>query len=927
MSSKGSGGHAHLSGVAQMWSELDKRGETAHVQQHLLRWVDTACKEQINAGNYDATVSLADLYDRFYEAFVLNDNATGHSETIDVTPVFPAELDHSVASKLLFQRLIDELVDRDVILYVYDKQRVRSRVAEVTRYFALLRQRFADESDFEHAPSLTKMVKMDIQSREKPKWGDQGIDLSDEIREIISNIRTCDPAPELAAATDIQSWRDAARYALELIFKLCKHREMTGLAAFQGRALDRVFRQAVTTEYDDVAHVITASTGGGKTEAFLFPILAYTFTTSHPDVRIDGVDAVLAYPRKDLCNNQFERIVEYLYELDQLIRRDSDTPFESLPVTVALQHGDADRAEIDCPVADCDGRMVTDNMQCEKDPAHTADFATADKGATADIIIVTPDTLHRRLMDHRGHRQFWRHGSPPKFVVLDEVHVYTNQYGMHVANVMRRFQAALKEVDARQEPSLVASSATISNAAPFTEKIFGVPAAEEITPCKGEDCDGDHLKEECTESEIEEIGWEYLVFIKATDPREVQVPQGEAKYLPRQDWGEDDFEETNVTNLSSMIQVAFSMYHTILKHDQDGGPLKNKILGFVDSIDSVKRLGDFIHDAESGRGVEGQELFTLRTPDAFLRDEGEPGTNPDCPKHRFRAGAADHERAVCEPLPPNKHLNPCPVYEAGECWWTMTDGLDLEPMDVYLHKSGRTETPDGRTINDDAWDLMVTTSALEVGFDHPGIIGTFQYRAPMNIPGFVQRKGRGGRDPGDQPISVVVLGSRPEDAFYFHHENLLSDPDDRYLRINIDEENEFVRIEHLVSAIFDYLNVTDHDTADEIYRRLDIEALNEKLTREQTAIESWLHRAFPTASDELIMRVVEEIKRYVARTQAPLTTAEVGGDIQQFWEATRIPSGTKQTDLESRLDDLKFKRRLMQELASADSNLSLQTDE
>jgi hypothetical protein len=376
-----------------------------------------------------------------------------------------------------------------------------------------------------------------------------------------------------------------------------------------------------------------------------------------------------------------------------------------------------------------------------------------------------------------------------------------------------------------------------------------------------------------------------------------------------------------------MIQVAFSMYHTILKQNPDDGPLKNKILGFVDSIDSVKRLGDYIQDAESGRGVEGQELFTLRTPDAFLRDEGEPGTNPDCPKHQFRAGAADHEQAVCEPLPPNKHLNPCPVYEAGECWWTMTDALDLEPMDVYLHKSGRTETPDGRRINDDAWDLMVTTSALEVGFDHPGIIGTFQYRAPMNIPGFVQRKGRGGRDPDDQPISVVVLGSRPEDAFYFHHENLLSDPDDRYLRINIDEENEFVRIEHLVSAIFDYLNVTDHDTADDIYRRLDIETLDAKLTQERDAIETWLHRAFPTADDELVTDVVEQINRYVARTQAPLTTAEVGGDIQQFWEAARIPSGTKQTDLEARLDDLKFKRRLLQELTDADSNLSLQTDE
>jgi hypothetical protein len=307
-------------------------------------------------------------------------------------------------------------------------------------------------------------------------------------------------------------------------------------------------------------------------------------------------------------------------------------------------------------------------------------------------------------------------------------------------------------------------------------------------------------------------------------------------------------------------------------------------------------------------------LFTLRTPDAFLRTDNERGTNPDCPTHRFRTNAAAHERAVCEPLPPNRHLNPCPVYEAGECWWTMTDQLDLEPMDVYLHKSGRTETPDGVSKDDSEWDLMVTTSALEVGFDHPGIVGTFQYRAPMNIPGFVQRKGRGGRDPDDQPISVVVLGSRPEDAFYFHHENLLSDPEDRYLEINLDEENEFVRTEHLVSAVFDYFNLTDPDAAEEIYRRLDIPTLNKRFTRERRAIRQWLRGAFPTVDDQRLDRVLNEVESYIARTQAPLTPGGLPGTPTQFWEAARFERGSTRTMLNRRLEDLKYKRRLLQDV-------------
>jgi len=900
--------HEHLDSIEKMRSELAASGDLEILQQHLLRWVDNECKEQINAGNYDATVSLHTLQERFYETFVTEERESKYGDPINISRVFPGELTNEVASKLLFQHLIDRLEKRNVLLYVYDKQRVRSRVAEVTRYFALLRQRFADESDFEYSPSLTKMVKMDIQSREKPKWGDEGIDLGTKIREIFDTTQTASPAAEFESATDTETWREAAEVSLRLIYKLCKRREMTGLAAFQGRSLDELFRQSITRDSSDRAHVITASTGGGKTEAFLFPVLAYSLMANYPGVNIDGVDAVLSYPRTDLCDNQFERLVDYLFEIQDIIKNDDDISFNSLPLTIALQHGSGDDTHVDCPVDDCEGQIHTEDMECDKDPAHSLSFARADKGASADIIVVTPDTLHRRLMDHRGYDQFWKHSTPPKFLVLDEVHVYTNQYGMHVANVMRRFQAAMSAVSSEQSPSLVASSATISNAPDFTKRIFGASDAKEITPRP-------------EKGEVEEIGWEYLVFVKATDPREVQVPQGEAKYQPRQEWDDDDFEETNVTNLSSMIQVAFAMYHTILKQDPPDGPTKNKILGFVDSIDSVKRLGDYIQDAESGRGVEGQELFTLRAPDAFLRDESEDGTNPDCPKGKFRGHADTQERAVCEPLPPNKHLSPCPVYEAGECWWTMTDDLDMEPMDVYLHKSGRTETPDGSKADDDEWDLMVTTSALEVGFDHPGIIGTFQYRAPMNIPGFVQRKGRGGRDPGDQPISVVVLGSRPEDAFYFHHQDLLSDPDDRYLEIKLDEENQFVRTEHLVSAIFDYINLTDNEVADQIYRRLDIDKLDDRLTHERSDIEEWLQQAFPGAEQQYIQGVVDEIIRYVQKTKAPITPSGFGDDMESFWEVARIPRGTSQSELESRLDDLKFKKRLFNEMAEGNINL------
>ncbi|TKX68855.1 DEAD/DEAH box helicase [Halorubrum sp. SP9] len=900
-----------LSTLQAVWNQLPREFKT-ELQQRLLRTIDDRCKRQINSGNYDATVALGELYEDFVDTIAGDDR---------FSDAVPREVGEDHASHLIFQRLVDELEERNTILYVYDRQRVRSRVAEVTRYFALLRQRFGGE-EYEFTPSLTKMVKMDIQSREKPKWGEDGKRINSIVRDIYQEVRTSEPADEFREAFDSTGdWQDAIESSLTLVRELCHELGMKGLAKYQGRAFERLYLQSVTDDNDGTARVVTASTGGGKTEAFLFPLLTYALTASQAN--LDGARALLAYPRTDLCDNQFERVVHYLYTINELIEDDESSPFNQSPLTVNLQHGSSKEIEIDCP--ECGGRMsAEEDFECSENPEHVIDYVSTGKGTQADIFITTPDSLHRRLMDPDGQKQFWKRGHPPKFVVLDEVHVYTDQYGMHVANLMRRLKATMRAVAEEQDPVLVASSATISNAEDFTRRIFDAPGAEQIKPYSKEDIEEmDESRSEDLEPELEEIGWEYLVFVKSTEPRTVQIPQGDDIYKPRSEW--EEFDETNVTNLSTMIQVAFAFYHTILKERPEGDDAKDKILGFVDSIDSVKRLGDYIHDAEGADENDDAGLYSLRKPDAFLPETEQ--TNPDCPKDLFRGSADDHETAVCEPLPPNPELNPCPVYEAGECWWTLQDDF-LESMDVYLHKSGRTETPDGSRANDDEWDMMVTTSALEVGFDHPSIIGTFQYRAPMNIPGFVQRKGRGGRDPGDQPISVVVLGTFPEDSFYFHHEELLSNPSDEYLKISLDEDNEFVRTQHVVSAIFDYINVRHQGVSDEIYKRLEMPELIRILEQDRDEIEMWLEEAFQSADPDFLEGVLDDLTDYVGLTEmalAPHDQLEEAGGFEKFWEALRIESGTKSKQVEREKEELQ--KLLTQFEMLQDMNAAGGTDE
>jgi hypothetical protein len=467
---------------------------------------------------------------------------------------------------------------------------------------------------------------------------------------------------------------------------------------------------------------------------------------------------------------------------------------------------------------------------------------------------------------------------------------------MHVSNVVRRFKRALRHRNNRQQPTLVASSATIHDAKGFTSRIFDTETTDLHEPA---------------DDEKESTGSEYMIFVKSTDPRDEVIPLGDAVFKPREEWEWSNTKRTTASNLSCMIQIGFAFQHTVRKeHAGDRENLtvdKNRILGFVDSIDSVGRLGNDIDDAENERG-----LFEIRRPDAFLQGDGK---NPDCPSERFRGNVDDEfdERAVCEHVVPNTHLNKCSTYEAGECWWTMRDvAFDLEPANIAIHKSGsRQRANQDRPATwdpQDEWEQLIATSALEVGFDHPSIIGTFQYRAPMSVPSFLQRKGRGGRDSEDKPVTVVVLGSTSTDSFYFHHSEYLSDPRDEHLEIPLDEDNQFVRNEHMTAAVFDYFNVNDNIDSERIYRGSgsgqkgpDIERLQDEVNIREDDLREWLRSGFDEDADQAEL-ILAELEDYLGALNEPIAP---GTDDTPFWKAFRdAVAQTQNRGSSSHIDEL-----------------------
>ncbi|MBB6647745.1 DEAD/DEAH box helicase [Halobellus ruber] len=847
------------------------------VQEDLVSEVTDSCRRQINAGNYDAAASLKDIFDVLVDKHCNEESAFTESVLrSDGLLVDTLECGRERIARAVFKRLVEQLVNDGELLYVYNRQQVRSHVAEMARYFALMRQRLTDQTDYQFTPNLVKMVKLASADREQPIMGKdraKARDFQTPIRKINDQVSAEDTNPAWELDDKVGGgWEDLVKETMTTMSRFFEEglpEEFDSLAAFQARTFVALYLNSVTDRsgLDSLSHVVTASTGGGKTEAFMFPTLAYCLTASKAG--ISSNKAVLTYPRTDLCDNQFERAFDYITELNR-IEGSLDATFEEAPLTLSIQHGS--RGDVTLPCPHCDGTLeVVDEFKkpyfrCERSPEHTIRYASVDRSKPADVIVTTQNSLHRRLMDQYGRDAFWDSPYPPKFLVLDEVHIYTDQAGMNVANVVRRFKQGLKQRARNQSPTLVASSATINNAEDFTRRIFDTDRAEEISP---------------TEDEKDTTSREHFVFVKATDPRDVVVPIGDSVYRPRDEW--ENVSKTTASNLSCMIQIAFGFFHTMRKEragSREGLNVnKDRVLGFVDSIDSVSRLGGYVQEAEE----EG--LFKYRFPDAIL---GERGNNPDCPRNLFRGATDDEydEDAVCESVVPNENINPCPVYQDGECWWTMRDReLDLEDMTVAIHRSGNTKIAGSERPVGDDWDQLITTSALEVGFDHASIIGTFQYRAPRSVPGFLQRKGRGGRDAADEPITVVVLGSTPTDSYYFHHSNYLSEPRDDHLKIPLDENNRFIRAEHMTAAIMDYFNISETIDAKRAFQGSysngpDVEYLRQCFDNNRIELRGWLSNAFDGDDDE-IEEVLSQFDTFLTSVNESVAP---GVDETPYWE-------------------------------------------
>ncbi|KAG1749078.1 DEAD H helicase [Suillus paluster] len=175
--------------------------------------------------------------------------------------------------------------------------------------------------------------------------------------------------------------------------------------------------------------IVSTSTASGKSVIYQVPLLKFLEENSNST-------AIFIYPTKALAQDQRTALEQLLWACP------------------GLQH---------IKVVTYDGDTPQDQRRTIRE--------------TASVIFTNFDMLHASILPHE---ELWRTFMKNlKLVAVDELHYYSNLFGSHVAQVIRRFRRICAAVG-NQRVIFVSCSATIAKPSQHMKSLFGVDDVEEI---------------------------------------------------------------------------------------------------------------------------------------------------------------------------------------------------------------------------------------------------------------------------------------------------------------------------------------------------------------------------------------------------------------------------------------------------------------
>jgi ATP-dependent helicase YprA (DUF1998 family) len=278
--------------------------------------------------------------------------------------------------------------------------------------------------------------------------------------------------------------------------------------------------QAVQAVLDDQHTLVVAGTGRGKTESWLFPLFHYIIARKRDKIQDDtpkqGTKALLIYPTKALAQDQLKRLLNYLFRLNQKLE-------PTAQISVGIFDGDTPRRnDVDaknylfqafqyfrCPIynADqaicqsCGQHLIVPDQEYISAPYSLAlprpecrplaplNFVKLTRDditdTMPDIVLTNPDMLNLRLLNINGEPERRFLIEQPKFIVLDEVHIYTELFGSFTSFIVKRLRQERTLLrrhsvnsDAGDRLRFIAASATVANEQDLFTRLCNLASSE-----------------------------------------------------------------------------------------------------------------------------------------------------------------------------------------------------------------------------------------------------------------------------------------------------------------------------------------------------------------------------------------------------------------------------------------------------------------
>ncbi|MEJ2252048.1 MAG: DEAD/DEAH box helicase, partial [Candidatus Lokiarchaeota archaeon] len=498
--------------------------------------------------------------------------------------------------------------------------------------------------------------------------------------------------------------------------------------------------------------ILSMPTGGGKTEAFLIPLLNYLLIfkklAKEKSLQLKpSIKSLILYPTKALSVDQAERFMEILYIINKHLSDD-------LKISLSVFTGDSPwnfdvpRSFVQvCP--DCgNSNLKEENKKiiCNECNA-VIDFVRIGQDDIVknppDILITNPDKINFMLMD-ASQRILLK---DINLMIFDEIHLYEGIFGCHVAHLLRRLEIALNE-----KPVYIGLSATIKNAKEQAQLLFNLNSNEikYINYLK-------HKERYFKKDEIDRVRYHYAIA-----PAESTAGWFQTKIM------------TTGVNLVNMLN------HSILD------PHFRKTVVFHNYRSNADQFTQFLNENESLT----VKHFLDNIQDK-LKNELEL-KKPEIQTMKFCGWWINLLDKI-------NNLNTGKL-ETGFHHGNLGAPLRLRNMTRFISDQPKKLGGDEEIF---PLDRIVATKTLELGIDIGDVSTVVNAGAPLSTNEYIQRVGRGGRK--KDSLAITILNPRiPLDNHFMKNFSSFINPEETE-EVPIIISNEFILRQHIYARILDFI--------------------------------------------------------------------------------------------------------------------------